>query len=91
MLRGAHSLLRADCTAGAHVHLPLSLLSLPPPSLTHSSTPTLPSADIHLQGHAWLMKREAANGLRVTQLNDKHFRWAGGSFRFARKSLLNEH
>ncbi|KAI3432720.1 hypothetical protein D9Q98_004263 [Chlorella vulgaris] len=26
------------------------------------------------QGHAWLLKREAANGLRVTQLNDKHFR-----------------
>ena len=27
-----------------------------------------------LQGRSWLLSREAKNGLRVTQLNDKHFR-----------------
>lgn len=26
------------------------------------------------QGRSWLLSREAKNGLRVTQLNDKHFR-----------------
>jgi hypothetical protein len=27
-----------------------------------------------LQGRAWLISRETKNGLKVTQLNDKHFR-----------------
>lgn len=42
---------------------------LPPPRV---STP--PLCATWMQGRAWLMSREAAAGLRVTQLNDKHFR-----------------
>lgn len=38
---------------------PAGAVQLPPP---------------RLQGRSWLLSREAKNGLRVTQLNDKHFR-----------------